>query len=203
MATGATNAAYLFCFTRATFRVFWFPPTLWTAVNLSCIQSYIVATHCYLVFFLVDFFLPFDESCVVILSVCLSFSPSTTVFHLPTYHERTRWEVGACRTTRWTNWRVDRMTDMVRDFFMSPCRGYMFIFCLHVAMWIKTLFSEQWQKTFTLNFGGGGSIHSAVDVTLLLQTIVQREKTFCPYTARLFLQINKGSKAPTFNIPKI
>lgn len=68
-------------------------------------------------FFSVDFALPFDESCVVILGGCLSFSPSTIIFHLPTYHVHARWEVGACRTTRWTNWRVDRMTDMVRDFF--------------------------------------------------------------------------------------
>lgn len=66
--------------------------------------------------FYVVFSLRFDESRIAILSGCLSFSPSTILFHLPTYHVLTGWEVGACRTTRWTNWRVDRMTDMVGAF---------------------------------------------------------------------------------------
>lgn len=149
MASGTTNATYLFYFTRATFGLLWFPPTLWTAVNPGCIQSYIAAAHyCYywlFFFFWVDFPLPFDESCVVILSGCLSFSPSTIISHLPTYHVHARWEVGACRTTCWTNWRVDRMTDMVRDFFFFfSMQGLHVYLCLYVSMWIKMLYCEQW-----------------------------------------------------------
>lgn len=56
-------------------------------------------------------------------------------------------------------------------------------------------------KTFTFQ---GDSIHTAVDVTLLLLTIVQREETYFDLTLRCwFLQVNKDSKAPTFNIPYI
>lgn len=51
MATGSTNGPYLFCFTHAAFGLVWFPPTLRTAVNPGCIQSYIVATY-YFYFFI-------------------------------------------------------------------------------------------------------------------------------------------------------
>lgn len=122
--------------------------------QLPTLAAFSHRSNTLLLFLLVDFSLPFDESCVVILCGCLSFSPSTIIFHLPTYHVHTRWEVGACRTTRWTNWRVDRMTDMVRDFFISPCRGYMFVFCLYVAMWIKTRFCEQWKRHLPWISGG-------------------------------------------------
>lgn len=112
-------------------------------------------------FFLVDFSLPFDESCVVILSGCLSFSPSTIISHLPTYHVHARWEVGACRTTCWTNWRVDRMTDMVRDlFFLHAGATCLSLFvCIHVnkdaLLWTMT--------DFYLEFWVGG-----IPFTLLL-----------------------------------
>lgn len=116
--------------------------------------QHIVFIFLFIYIFLLDCSLPFDETCVVILSGCLSFSPSTIIFHLPTYHVHTGWEFGACRTKRWTNWRVDSMTDMVRNFFISPCRGCMFIFRLHVAMWIKTLFCKQWQRHLPWISGG-------------------------------------------------
>lgn len=147
MPTGATNAPYLFCFIHASFGLVWFPPTLWTAVNRGCIQSYIVATHYFYYYY---YFFAFWWILCCDSQHCLSFSPSTIIFHLPTYHVRAGWEVGACRT----NWRVDRMTDMVRNFFISPCRGFMFIFCLHVAMWIKTPFCKQWQRLLPWILGG-------------------------------------------------
>lgn len=90
----------------------------------------------------VVFYLCFDESCVVILSGCLSFSPSAILFHLPTYHVLTGWEVGACRTTRWTNWRVDRMTDMVGVFYISMQAKHVYLLFVgsHVN---KDSFGEQ------------------------------------------------------------
>lgn len=49
----------------------------------------------------------------------------------------------------WTGWQI-----WLGIFFFSM-QGLHVYLCLHVSMWIKTLYCEQWQ-TFTLNFGWGG-----------------------------------------------
>lgn len=68
--------------------------------------------------------------------------------------------------------------------FISPCRRNMFIFCLEVAMWIRTLLVNN-NKYIYLEFGGD-SIHTVDKTQRLLDTIVQREETQTALALRCF-----------------